>query len=152
MNTLLKELHAYHHEMANNISQIKKLLKKIRHESDDASDCQLLFEMLNALHGYAEQHHHENEELIRRALLTTEAPIHPRILDIERDHQAFARIAGQLKMLADTTKDTSVIADTIEDFIQKYYDHMESEENIFFPAADKWLSNSQWLDIKHQWH
>lgn len=30
MNTLLNELHAYHHDMANKISQIRKLLKKLR--------------------------------------------------------------------------------------------------------------------------
>jgi hemerythrin-like domain-containing protein len=151
MNVLLNELHAYHHDVAKKISKIKELLRKMRHESDGADDGKLMFEMLEALHGDAERHHHENEELIRRALLATEAPIHQRVKDIERDHQAFGRIAGQLKMLAGTTKDTRVIADTIDDFIQKYYDHMESEENIFFPAADKWLSDNQWQDIKRQW-
>ncbi|TWC47269.1 hemerythrin-like domain-containing protein [Pseudomonas sp. SJZ080] len=151
MNVLLNELHAYHHDVSKKISQIKELLRKMRHESDGAADSKRMFEMLESLHGDAERHHHENEELIRRALLATEAPIHQRVKDIERDHQAFGRIAGQLKMLAGTTKDTSVIADTIDDFIQKYYDHMESEENIFFPAADKWLSDNQWQDIKRQW-
>jgi hemerythrin-like domain-containing protein len=29
---------------------------------------------------------------------------------------------------------------------------MDAEENIFFPAADKWLSDDQWQEIKHQWH
>jgi len=151
MNVLLNELHAYHHDVSKKISQIKELLRKMRHESDGTDDSKRMFEMLESLHGDAERHHHENEELIRRALLATEAPIHQRVKDIERDHQAFGRIAGQLKMLAGTTKDTSVIADTIDDFIQKYYDHMESEENIFFPAADKWLSDNQWQDIKRQW-
>lgn len=143
MNVLLKELQAYHHEVAMKITQIKELLKKIRHESDGADDCKLLFKMLEALHGDAERHHHENEELIRLVLLTTEAPIHQRVKDIERDHQAFGRIAGQLKMFEDTTQETRVIADTIDDFIKKYYDHMDAEEHIFFPAADKWLSDNQ---------
>lgn len=152
MNALLNELHAYHHDVAKNITQIKELLRKIRHESDAGDDCSLLFKKLEALHGDAERHHHENEELIRRALLATEAPIHQRVKDIERDHQAFGRIAGQLKMLEDTTKEARVIADTIDDFIKKYYDHMDAEENIFFPAAAKWLSDAQWQDIKRQWH
>lgn len=152
MNILLNELHSYHHDMASKISQIRELLKKLKLQAIDDEDGKLLFEMLEALHGDAERHHHENEELVRRALLTTEAPIHRRILDIERDHQAFGRIAEQLRMLPGTTKDPKVIADTVDDFIGKYFDHMESEENIFFPAADKWLSDSQWLEIKHQWH
>ncbi|WP_283184444.1 hemerythrin domain-containing protein [Pseudomonas svalbardensis] len=152
MNVLLKELQAYHHEAAIKITQIKELLRKMRRESDGAADCKLLFKMLEAMHGDAEQQHHENEELIRLALLGTEAPIHQRVKDIERDHQAFGRIAGQLKMLEDTTQETRVIADTIDDFIKKYFDHMDSEENIFFPLADKWLSDEQWQEIKRQWH
>lgn len=152
MNILLKELRTYHHEVSIKITQIKGLLGKVRHESDGADDCKLLFKLLEALHGDTERHHHENEELIRRALLATEAPIHPRVKDIERDHQAFERIAGQLKMLENSTQETKVIADAIDDFIKKYYDHMDAEENIFFPVADKWLSDIQWQEIKHQWH
>ncbi|KIH83415.1 hemerythrin domain-containing protein [Pseudomonas batumici] len=152
MNVLLNKLHAYHHEVAVKITRIKELLGKMRHESDGADDCKLLFKMLEALHGDAERHHHENEELIRRALLVTNAPIHQRVKDIERDHQAFERIAGQLKTLEDSTQETKVIADAIDDFIRKYYDHMEAEESIFFPMADKWLSDIQWQEIKRQWH
>jgi hemerythrin-like domain-containing protein len=152
MNALLKELHLYHHEVATKITQIKGLLGRVRHESAGTDDGKLLFKLLEALHGDAERHHHENEELIRRALLATEAPIHQRVRDIERDHQAFERIAGQLKMLEDSTQEARVIADTIDDFIKKYYDHMDAEENIFFPAADKWLSEIQWQEIKRQWH
>lgn len=152
MNVLLNELHAYHHEVAIKITQIKKLLDRMKHESAGADDSKLLFKMLEALHGDAERHHHKNEELIRRALLATDAPIHPRVKDIERDHLAFERIAGQLKMLEDSTQEARVIADTIDDFIRKYYDHMEAEESIFFPMADKWLSGSQWQEIKRQWH
>ena len=152
MNVLLNKLHAYHHEVAVKITQIKGLLGRVRHESDGADGCKLLFRMLEALHGDAERHHHENEELIRRALLATDAPIHQRVKDIERDHLAFERIAGQLKTLEDSTQEVKVIADAIDDFIRKYYDHMEAEESIFFPMADKWLSDIQWQEIKRQWH
>jgi hypothetical protein len=109
MNALLKELHLYHHEVAIKITQIKGLLGRVRHEPADADDGKLLFKLLEALHGDAERHHHENEELIRRALLATEAPIHQRVRDIERDHQAFERIAGQLKMLEDSTQEARVL-------------------------------------------
>ena len=63
MNVLLKELQAYHHEAAIKITQIKELLRKIRHEFDGTGHCKLLFKILEAMHGDAEQHHHENEEL-----------------------------------------------------------------------------------------
>ena len=152
MNVLLNELHAYHHEVATKITQIKALVGRLKHESPVPDDFKQLFKMLEALHGDAERRHHENEEIIRRALLATDAPIHQRVKDIERDHLAFERIANQLKMLEDSTQEARVIADTIEDFIRKYYDHMEAEESIFFPMADKWLSDIQWEETKRQWH
>jgi hemerythrin-like domain-containing protein len=55
-------------------------------------------------------------------------------------------------MLEDSTQETKVIAAAIDDFIMKYYDHMDAEESIFFPMADKWLSDIQWQEIKRQWH
>lgn len=152
MNILLKELHTYHHEVSVQITQIKGLLERVRHDSAGVDDRKLLFKLLEALHGDAERHHHENEELIRLALLATEAPIHPRVKEIERDHKAFERIAGQLKMLEGSTQEAKVIADSVDDYIRKYYDHMDAEENIFFPVADKWLSDTQWQEIKRQWH
>ena len=110
MNVLLNKLQAYHHEVAIKITQIKGLLGRVRHEPAGADDCKLLFKTLEALHGDAERHHHENEELIRLALLATKAPIHQRVKDIERDHLAFERIAGQLKLLEDSTQEMKVLS------------------------------------------
>ncbi|MFZ3202256.1 MAG: hemerythrin domain-containing protein [Pseudomonas sp.] len=151
MHPLLEELHHYHQNISATIDQMKGLLGKLENDTGDAADRQQLFALLESLHGEAETRHHQNEELIRRLLLTTRAPVHPRVLDIERDHQGFARIASQLKALEHSSLTPREIATFIEDYIHKYYDHLDSEENIFFPLADEWLSDTQWQEIKQQW-
>lgn len=151
MHPLLEELHLYHHNISTTIDQIKNLLTQFKSGTCDVVDRDKLFNLLESLHGEAETQHHQNEELIRQLLLTTRAPVHPRVLDIERDHQGFARIASQLKALEHSSHTPKEIATFIEDYIHKYYDHLDSEENIFFPLADEWLTTSQWQDIQQQW-
>jgi hemerythrin-like domain-containing protein len=151
MHPLIKELHTYHLNVCNNIEQMKALLKRSKSEPSSATERQALFSLLGALHSDAETRHHHNEELIRQLLLTTRAPIHPRVLDIERDHRGFDRIAKQLRALEDSSLTPAEIATFIEDYIHKYYDHLDSEENIFFPLAEKLLTASQWLEIEQQW-
>ena len=151
MHPLLEELHLYHHNISTTIDQIKNLLAQFKSGTCDVVDRDKLFNLLESLHGEAETQHHQNEELIRQLLLTTRAPVHPRVLDIERDHQGFARIASQLKALEHSSHTPKEIATFIEDYIHKYYDHLDSEENIFFPLADEWLTTSQWQDIQQQW-
>lgn len=151
MHPLLEELHLYHHNISTTIDQIKNLLTQFKSDTCTAADREQLFRLLECLHGEAETCHHQNEELIRHLLLTTRAPVHPRVLDIERDHQGFARIASQLKALEQSSHTPKEIATFIEDYIHKYYDHLDSEENIFFPLADEWLTDNQWQDIRQQW-
>ncbi|MDM8350388.1 hemerythrin domain-containing protein [Pseudomonas sp. sp1636] len=151
MHPLLTELHAYHHAISATIVQINNLLDKCKSATGDAADRQELFKLLASLHGAAEARHHQNEELIRRQLLNTRAPVHHRVLEIERDHQGFARIAGQLKALEGSSHTPIEIAPFVEDYLHKYHDHMDSEEHIFFPMADEWLTDRHWQEIKQQW-
>ncbi|MDX1369933.1 hemerythrin domain-containing protein [Pseudomonas sp.] len=151
MHPLLEELHQYHHDISVTIDQMKGLLDKLNNDAGDAADRQQLFALLESLHGEAETRHHQNEELVRRLLLTTNAPPNPRVQEIERDHQGFSRIAAQLKALEHSSLTPKEIATFIADYISKYYDHLDSEEHIFFPLADEWLSDKQWQEIKQQW-
>lgn len=151
MHPLLEELHSYHHDISATVVQIRDLLDKCKRETCDAADQQALFRLLDSLHGEAERRHHQNEELIRQQLLTTRAPVHPRVLEIERDHHGFERIAGQLRALEGSSHTPSEIATIVEDYLHKYHDHMDTEENIFFPMADEWLSDVHWQAIKQQW-
>lgn len=151
MHPLLEELHAYHHDISATIGQMKKLLGQFKNGSCDAADREQLFKLLESLHGQAETRHHQNEELIREQLLATRAPVHHRVQEIERDHQGFERIANQLRALEHSNLSPEEVATYVEDYILKYYDHLDSEENIFFPLADEWLSDRQWQEVEQRW-
>ena len=60
-------------------------------------------------------------------------------------------MATRLKELEHSALTPKEIAAFIDDYIHKYYDHLDGEENIFFPMAEKWLTDDQWLEIHKHW-
>ncbi|MCL1124629.1 hemerythrin domain-containing protein [Shewanella surugensis] len=151
MHALLKELYDYHHDASKVIDELSVLLNHLKQATSPLVDSQAVFHLLSVLHSDEERQHHQNEELIRKQLVAREIPLHPRIQDLENDHNGFDRIADHLKLLVDSELSHKEISAIIDDYILKYYDHIDGEENIFFPMADKYLSDLDWQEIKNQW-
>ena len=151
MHPLLEELHQYHRNISVTIHQLQTLLDQAKQENSEQTDCDSIFKLLNHLHGEAEVKHHKNEEVIRRQLMNTDAPIHQRVNDIAHVHLGFARITEQLCNLEASGRSVKEVCLFIEDYFNKYFDHMQGEETIFFPMADKWLTDFQWQEVQKIW-
>lgn len=151
MHRLLQELYDYHHDASKVIDELNVLLNHLKLATSSVGNRQAVFHLLSVLHSNEERQHHQNEELIRKQLVATKRPLHPRIQDLENDHNGFDRIADHLKLLVDSELSHREIAAIIDDYIRQYYDHIDGEENIFFPMADKHLSDLDWQEIKNQW-
>ncbi|WP_299008243.1 hemerythrin domain-containing protein [uncultured Shewanella sp.] len=151
MHTLLQELYDYHHNASSIIDELSTLLIQLKREKATSSDLKAVFRLLAVLHSNEEREHHQNEELIRQKLEATELPLHPRIQELENDHHGFDRIADHLMLLVDSELSQREMAAIIDDYIRKYYDHIDGEENIFFPMADKYLTDEDWQEIRQKW-
>ncbi|WP_299493354.1 hemerythrin domain-containing protein [uncultured Shewanella sp.] len=151
MHPLLQELYDYHHGASQIIDELSNLLIQVKHKPLSVPDIQPIFNLLAILHSDEEQLHHQNEELIRQQLVATDLPLHPRIQDLENDHHGFDRIADHLKLLVDSELSLREMAAIIDDYIRKYYDHIDGEENIFFPMANKYLTDKDWEMIQQRW-
>ncbi|WP_020406499.1 hemerythrin domain-containing protein [Hahella ganghwensis] len=151
MHTLLEELLNYHRHVTTIIDEIAELNKELaRTKSGDIRE--IIIEMLKSLRSDKEMSHHFNEELIRQALMTTDAPIHGRVEQIANDHAAFGRIISNLQsQCKDQGCSAEELSSVINDYIAQYFDHLEAEETIFFPMADKWLNQEQWNTVQQQW-
>lgn len=151
MHPLLQELYDYHHDASKVIDELSGLLIQLKYEGSSVADIKPVFHLLSILHSDTERRHHLNEELIRQQLVATDLPLHPRIQDLENDHHGFDRIADHLKLLVDSELSHREMAAIIDDYIRKYYDHIDGEENIFFPMANKYLTSDDWETIRSQW-
>ncbi|OZG69984.1 hypothetical protein BTA51_28350 [Hahella sp. CCB-MM4] len=151
MHPLLEELLNYHRQASAVIKEISKLNQELT--QTDASDIRdLLINSLEELKSEEERNHHFNEELVREALMSTEAPIHRSVEQIAKDHAAFGRIMSSLQsQCQDDSCTDEELSSMITDYIDKYFDHLEAEETIFFPMAEKWLDEDLWANVQEKW-
>ncbi len=148
MHPLLQELHNEHLTISIKLADIERAISTPLQLKPFALKVILdLSELLNS----SDLIHHYNEELIRTALFNSQAPIHPRVNDIHCDHLSFQRMPSVLeeKQLLLSSNEIQAL---IKELILQYYDHMDGEENIFFPQADRWQNDDQWSSISGQWH
>ena len=152
MHELLSELNSYHRQASDRAGDLSRLAKELAQNGEEHVR-ETILEILATFNNEEEKAHHHNEELIRKALIKTDAPIHRRVEQIEKDHQAFGRILSNiLSQCQDPKVTAAVLSSQINDYIDKYYDHLEAEETIFFPMAEKWLEDEHWEHVKKSWH
>lgn len=72
--------------------------------------------------------------------------------EIPADHEAFdTMIADISSKIVDQSVGCDELCSRIKRFVAVYNDHVNGEENIFFPIADKYLQDSHWTRIKKAW-
>lgn len=151
MHPLLKELYAYHQDTSVTIDEVERLLVKLKANDTPLKDNDDLFHFLTVLHSQKERVHHQNEEVIRKRLVDNNVSLHPSILALEHAHKHFYEIADTLKTLVDSELSRQEIIAIIEDYLRQYFDHIDTEENTFFPVANKLLTDKDWEVIASQW-
>ncbi|WP_299008241.1 hemerythrin domain-containing protein [uncultured Shewanella sp.] len=151
MHPLLKELYAYHNNTSVTMDEVERLLAKLKANDSQLKDNDKLFHLLTVLHSQKESVHHQNEEVIRKRLVDNHVSLHPSILALEHAHKHFYDIANSLKTLVDSELNRQEIIAIIEDYLRQYFDHIDTEENIFFPVANKLLTDEDWKIIARQW-
>jgi hemerythrin-like domain-containing protein len=116
-------------------------------------DFKLLRAMLYYLREFPERRHHPNEDRIlfsRIKARTDEADA--AIAELEEEHGRGDRMLQSLTIALDDweTRPAAggrLFAELLSGFASFYWAHMEKEETIVLPAAERSLSNEDWHDI-----
>ncbi|MBT8077567.1 MAG: hemerythrin domain-containing protein [Gammaproteobacteria bacterium] len=150
MHGFIEELQQYHHEKAGHLHALQDYSVRLVEVADTRKD--ELTELFDPFRGVSETAHHRNEELILLHLRTTDAPIHRKVNEISADHAAFERILSQLmRMIVDESVSHGELSDALQNFVTVYHDHASSEENIFFPIADEYMTERTWRAVRDDW-
>ena len=152
MHGLIEELQQYHSDKAGHLSALWNFVGSVDGAALNEADWRDLKQLFQPFHMRSESIHHHNEELILFELKTTEAPIHRRVAEISADHAAFDRIVGKLvKQIEAAEVSDAQISAELTRFMEIYDDHANGEENIFFPLADRFLSDKNWRRVARSW-
>ena len=145
MHKLIEELQEYHVKKFAVLSKIQSLANELLNSDQPEPIVESLRNIINDFGSSSEKTHHHNEELILAQLQQTETPLHRKVEEISADHQAFAHIVARLlRQIDEHSADTALIANAINDFIKNYEDHANTEELMFFPAAEQNLTDKAW--------
>jgi len=136
-----------------------KLLRGLKTGSDNllagcpSADSQLLRTIVRYIAAYPDRHHHpkESRHLFNRLRMRT-GELDAVLDQLEAEHlqgdSMLRALSGALRA-AETGADAErlAFAQNVNRFVEFYWQHMRTEEEIILPAARKLFTDDDWIDL-----
>ena len=142
-----------HRSLAAVIDAMTHVVRKTK-SAGKSPNFKLLHAMLYYIREFPEQRHHPSEDASLFALLmqrTNEAD--EVISELEAEHDDGEAMLGMLTVAlsaweAGLADGIDGFADALKRFSEFYWRHMEKEETIVLPIAERLLTDQDWLEVK----
>lgn len=117
------------------------------------SDYQVVWSAIDYFTDFPDLVHHPKEDQIYAVLRGLDPAEARRVGDIPEAHAALARdlraLATELKLvMGDGTRPRATLSALARNFVQHTRRHLESEEALFFPAAERVLDARAWAELE----
>ncbi len=148
-HTSLQTIRDEHATLAAMLRSMRMLV--LRGPSDSP---QQFFDVLRAMLFYIDEfperlHHTKESELLFPCVLRAAPALKDTLQRLDRDHQLSEKAVRELQhlllaweLLGDSRKEAFVTAAT--QYLDRYQDHMELEESVILPEAEKLLTEADW--------
>ncbi len=146
---LLARLRTDHKRVADIVKSLQKLV------GNNNPDVTKLFAHIDYLAEYPELVHHPLEDRIFNQML-----LNPGLDDAQREqvernaeqHQELNAATAEIlqhaeQLLAEHKPLSGEFRALVEDYVKLQLEHMNFEEQVVFPVAERWLSRSDWIEI-----
>lgn len=150
MSEILRVLHQEH----TNIGKLLKVLERrvAELEAAEAGHLELIRDILDYFQNFPDACHHPKEDLVLERLKVRDPAAAEPAKGLGDEHAALAGLTDRFaasvdRMLADETIARDAVRAEANEFIQAYWRHMRLEEEHFFPAARRALTDQDWQDI-----
>ncbi len=122
-------------------------------EKTGEPDLQLIVEIIDYFRSFPDMHHHPKEDLVMRRLRERAEGLDAEFFRLDEEHDqlsgelhAFSRTAAELIAEPSPMSRSSFILEA-RAFIERERRHMSMEEQYFFPAAERWLTEEDWDEL-----
>jgi hemerythrin-like domain-containing protein len=151
MPKVLDELRQDHKNMARLWDLLGRELKVFK--EGGLPDYDLVESILDYCINYPDLFHHPREDLVFQRLKAVDPASGNIVGDLEQEHAQLGaltrRFSNALKnVLEDEQLPRDWFMDVANDFLNFARNHMQMEEVLFFPAADKHLTDDDWDQIE----
>lgn len=151
MAEIIDVLRAEHRNIAKVLAILERQVDRM--EAGERLDFDLVETIVDYFLDFPEAAHHPKEDIVFAAVEAGNAKAATAAMDLDKDHE---RVTAQLKQFAravdnvlmEATVPRDVFIGAARTFIDEQRQHMRMEEEEFFPAALKALSEDEWSDIR----
>lgn len=140
-----------------NLAHLLKALERqiVRFEGNGEADFDIVQGILEYCLNYPDLCHHPKEDAVLRRLIDRDPKAEGMIGDLEGEHRKLAdstrHFASALhQLLAGHSDPQHWFCDTARSFLERYWQHMEMEETIFFPIALQELTAEDWRKVDEE--
>ena len=142
-----------HRALAAVIDAMRHVVKKIE-STGKTPDFRLLHAMLYYIREFPEQRHHPSEDSSLFALLMQRTDEADEVIkELVAEHDQGEAMLGMLTVALSTweagrTNGVEGFAEALSRFSEFYWQHMQKEESIVLPIAERQLTDQDWAAVK----
>jgi hemerythrin-like domain-containing protein len=121
-------------------------------EEGEHPDYELLSDIVDYCLNYPDLRHHAMEDAVLEKLRDVAPEAADPIGDLDARHVELRALTARLQtalqqILNDAEVDRGAVVMLAQDFLRSYRNHIQGEDNMFFPAAEAALSEADWAEV-----
>jgi hemerythrin-like domain-containing protein len=138
-------------------THLAKLLKLLdrqiaRFGAGERPDYDIISGIIEYCLDFPDQCHHPKEDLIYRKLQERDPEAAEAVGDLENEHEKLSGLTLELaatvrRVLGEVELPRDYVMKLAEEFLTTYRLHIQMEEQLFFPAAERVLTQDDWAGI-----
>jgi hemerythrin-like domain-containing protein len=153
MVEIIRQLREEHATMAQLLAMLERQI--VRLGNGQPPDREVIRSLLKYCLTYPALCHHRKEDLVLSKLRERDVGLPLAVGRLEEDHEGLSRLTNRFlevghKVLQGEPASEQLFGLTGQDFVATYRDHMDMEENLFFPLALEALGADDWAAIDAQ--
>ena len=150
MTDVLQQLSEDHRNIARLLVVLERQLALF--EDAKRPDYELLMAIADYFTGFPDRCHHPKEDLILRHMRRKDPVAAEAVGDLESEHEKIGALAKHFRdavrnVLNEVEMPRSAFDAVLRHFIRDQRNHMQMENERFFPLAQKILSDKDWTEI-----
>ncbi len=152
MHPVLKRMYSDHKNVALLLQVMAEELNVFA-TSERKPDFRLMREIVEYLQDFAQDVHHPQEEVLFDRIAARQEKPAPAIERIRADHGKLAEHHQRVRVEIDQIYNDAMvprqeIEQVLRQFIQFTREHMEEEEDVLYPLADRLLDEADWAQVE----
>ena len=155
MNLIIEQLHEDHKQLVRILYHLEREIKALSGLTNTPGSLEALLDILDYIQVYPEIWHHPTEDVIYQMLQEKAIPGPDLLTEAIEEHAVLELLTDNLQQYVNASATGQQLSSarfikSAGDYVSRQLRHMEQEQTILFPLAEKYLNKNDWEKIKQQ--